>query len=279
MLSDKARRSLAGMWGSYDARLIRDKHYLTASDMVEHFLELYEPRWESAPDYEQYGHLAKNPDEVRMLIEKWANDKLQRILLDESASTVQAHVMCKNIRYGNNLRISFGSVGNNWKTKAVIAEELSHYRPWSMLHAASYLGGVEQLYQHMNSIVLKTKSPTENTFFEAWWRLTDNIDRPMLFPQVTGAGATFWGPTPSGLRPLHFDFGFINVVTRTKIIVECDSRRYHSKDEDYELDRIRQNIAEEQGWSVRRFTYEHVTRDIDYCFSNLMPHLFYERSW
>jgi len=48
-LSDSAIKSLAGLWGSYDFYLIRDRHFKTASDMVERFLERYQPRWKKSP--------------------------------------------------------------------------------------------------------------------------------------------------------------------------------------------------------------------------------------
>jgi hypothetical protein len=47
-LTRKAHSSLAGMWGSYDFELIRDKHFVTASDLVERFLDKYIPLWASS---------------------------------------------------------------------------------------------------------------------------------------------------------------------------------------------------------------------------------------
>ena len=103
-------------------------------------------------------------------------------------------------------------------------------------------------------------------------------DRPALFPQVQGhTSGKFWQlNSQNETRPLHFDFGLVNVVSRQKLIIEIDSRRYHSHDQEYPADRDRQNIAEEAGWSVRRFTYQDVTQRIDHCFTNIGSHLYYE---
>lgn len=49
-LSDSAINSLAGLWGSYDFYLIRDRHFKTTSDMVERFLDRYQPRWKKSPE-------------------------------------------------------------------------------------------------------------------------------------------------------------------------------------------------------------------------------------
>jgi hypothetical protein len=53
-LSDSATTSLAGLWGSYDFYLIRDRHFKTASDIVERFLDRYQLRWKkSSRDIDQ----------------------------------------------------------------------------------------------------------------------------------------------------------------------------------------------------------------------------------
>jgi len=59
------------------------------------------------------------------------------------------------------------------------------------------------------------------------------------------------------------------------VLLECDSRRYHSDDKRYQSDRDRQNIAVEAGWSVRRFTYEDIMERLDRCFENLEADLYY----
>ena len=140
------------------------------------------------------------------------------------------------------------------------------------------LGGREPLHQHMRQIVERSGSPSELFFFDAWWNLTQETDRPMMFPQVQGhTSGKFWQKVSDDkVIAVHFDFGLVNVTTRAKVIIECDSRRYHSQDQRYQADRDRQNIAEREGWSARRFTYEDVTRKVDYCLDNLRDHLSYE---
>jgi hypothetical protein len=47
-LSDSATNSLTGLLGSYDFYLIRDRHFKTASDIVERFLDRYQLRWKKS---------------------------------------------------------------------------------------------------------------------------------------------------------------------------------------------------------------------------------------
>lgn len=275
-LSQESYRRLSGLWGGYDFRIIRDWHFPTASDLVEKFLDYYTKlRAKSKKPSDQ--ELSKKIKEVKKILYNWAHAKIAKIIQESSLETVQAHIMFKRLHYGDYDTINFGSIGVNWKKKSEIAKELRRYRPWSMDHAIAVFKGRGKLYQHMMAIVSNTRSPTEKKFCTAWWNLTDITDRPMLFPQVMGyTSGKFWLEiSDDKMIPVHFDFGFVNVVTRNKILVECDSRRYHSRDRDYQADRERQNIAEKLGWSVRRFTYEDVMSKLDRCFENLKDDLFY----
>jgi hypothetical protein len=274
--SEQALNRLAGQWGSYDFWLIRDRHFLTASDMVERFLEKYQPWWERSGQSAD-AELASHPKRVRKLITEWAERKVASIIESDSAETIRTHIMFKQLHYGKGRSINFGSVGANWKKKTDIAKELSLYRPWSVAHAAAVLGNTEKLWNHMNSIVEAACSPSETRFFEGWRELTNDTDRPMLFPQVHGhTSGKFWLPiSKDDVIALHFDFGLINVEKRRKALVECDSRRYHSDDKRYQSDRDRQNVAEREGWSVRRFTYEDIMKRLDRCFENLEADLYY----
>lgn len=275
-LSEEAKSRLVGLWGSYDFWLIRDRHFLTASDMVERFLEKYQASWPKSrcpADTE----LASHPKSVRSLLTEWAEHKLTRVRESDSAETIRTHIMFKQLLFGPRESINFGSSGTNWKSKAEIAKELDLYRPWSVAHAAAVFGDRKQLRRHMEAIVKDTGSPSEQHFFEEWWELTKDMDRPMLFPQVHGhTSGKFWLKlSEDQVIPLHFDFGFVNVVKMSKVLVECDSRRYHSDDVRYQSDRDRQNVAAREGWSVRRFTYEDIMRRTAECFANLDDDLYY----
>lgn len=276
-LSEQAHRRLAGFWGSYDFNLIKDKHFVTAADLAERFLEKYTARWSRSHERLDL-ELTRENKAVRRLIEAWAQSKLQRILTQKSSETLRTHIMFKRLHYGHNSVIGFGSDGLNWRRKEKIAEELLLYRPWSISHAIDRIGNSAALYQHFRQIVRGSGSPAELIFFDAWRALNLDKDRPALFPQVQGhTSGKFWQlNSQNETRPLHFDFGLVNVVSRQKLIIEIDSRRYHSHDQEYPADRDRQNIAEEAGWSVRRFTYQEVTQRIDHCFTNIGPHLYYE---
>jgi hypothetical protein len=198
-------------------------------------------------------------------------------MTEKAVETLRTHIMFKQLHYGRGHTISFGSVGTNWRRKAEIARELTLYRPWSIDHAKETLGGRVALHRHVRQFIQRSGSPSELAFFDAWWALTPDTDRPMLFPQVQGhTSGKFWQAiSQDETVPVHFDFGLVNVVSREKLIIEIDSRRYHSHDGRYQADRDRQNIAEREGWSVRRYTYQDVMWRIDYCFTNLAPHLYY----
>ena len=54
------------------------------------------------------------------------------------------------------------------------------------------------------------------------------------------------------------------VYRRARVVVEVDGRRWHSRDQDFELDRVRDNEAQLRGWRVLRFTWKQITGDPDY---------------
>jgi hypothetical protein len=160
----------------------------------------------------------------------------------ESIEVIRAQIMFKQLHYGRGKIMDFGCTGSGWKRKDEIANELGLYRPWSIVHVAAKLGAPREAYRHMQRIVEDSNSPTELAFFKAWWAFSDDLNRPMLFAQVNGhTSGKFCLPTSKEESvPVHFDFGLVNVVKKSKILIECDSRRYHSDDERYQGDRDRQ---------------------------------------
>lgn len=275
-LSESAISRLAGLWGGYEHRLIRDKYFATSSDLVERFLENYEAMWGSSR-IEADQELRSNLITVRALLREWAQKKLEQMLLSESVDVLRSPILFKQLHYGQGETLNFGSDGVNWRKKSAIAEELGRYRPWSVAHAAASVGSVQRLYRHLHAIVARSKSPSELRFFEEWWRSTDATDRPLLVPQVHGhTSGKFWLEIARFKSiPLHFDFGLVNVVRQTKTVIEIDSRRYHSNAPEYQADRDRQNVASELGWAVRRYTYQDVTDRLEWCFGNLHRDLKY----
>ncbi len=305
-LPQTSKNRLAGLWGAYDHNIVKDKHFFTASDLAENFLEKYLTLWKKAKELIENGHgiegveelyqsfgyeelfridqeLLVNQLEVRRVIYEWANRKVERITQEASIDTLRASIMFKGLYYSKEESLFFGTNGTGWKKKAEIAKLLQNYTPWSIDHSVAHVGDKQKLYSRMMQIVDASKSPTEKRLFEEWWNLTNVTDRPMLFPQVGGhTNGLFYLAVPDRTHPsgykhirLHFDFGLVNVITRKKIIIECDSRSYHSTDKAYQADRDRQNVAEKLGWSVRRFTYEDVMSKLNVCFANLKEDLFY----
>jgi hypothetical protein len=269
-LTERAYSRLAGQWGSYDFHLIRDSHFVTSAELIERFLHHVAPQWHrSSSPVDQ--ELSLNVVDVRRILSDWAEAKVIGILSNEEQATIQGAILFKTLYFADD-SLSFGSDGNNWRRKTQIAEELSRYKPWSIRHILTRYESMERLYDHMYSIIGKSRSPTELAFFDAWWAASSSVDRPMLFPQVWGhTSAKLWSMTNGRPFPTRFDFGFVNCDRRTKILIECDSMSYHSGSHDYQRDRDRQNLAEQHGWSVRRFTYRDVMEKADWCLDNLMP--------
>ncbi len=61
-------------------------------------------------------------------------------------------------------------------------------------------------------------------------------------------------------HPAHVDFAYPS----HHLIIEVDSRSWHSRFTEFELDRRRDNAAQLAGWIVLRFTWRQVTQDPDY---------------
>lgn len=269
-LSDAAKTSLKGMWGGYEFYLIRDQHFNNAAEIVDRFIEHYQPMWQRLrrpPDIE----FLENLEEVRSLLMPWAAGKLSRTEADDSLSTIEANILFKQLQYGQE-EINFGSSGTNWKKKIEIAKELQQYKPWSLAHAAAIYGGKDNLRQHVISIIEKSgSSPADKTFFKGWWELSENLDRPMLFPQV-------WGHTSGKLwlhTPAFFSFGLINVLTRAKVLIECEPEPSKLDRQWKERMNSKKDLAEKNDWVLAQFSYDEVTDNLQNCFERLGGYLAY----
>ena len=47
---------------------------------------------------------------------------------------------------------------------------------------------------------------------------------------------------------------------RDRVLIECDSRRWHTLAESFQRDRRRDNLAQGEGWRILRFTWEDITQ-------------------
>jgi very-short-patch-repair endonuclease len=66
-------------------------------------------------------------------------------------------------------------------------------------------------------------------------------------------------------HPAHVDFAY----PEHRLIIEVDSRSWHSRFTEFELDRRRDNAAQVAGWTVLRFTWRQVTQDRDYVVATI----------
>jgi hypothetical protein len=274
-LGEEAKRSLAGLWGSYDFYLIRDRHFKAASDMVERFLERYQHSWNRS-SYAIYAEFAKNAKQVRSLLTEWAEKKLTAVTENDSIETIRANVMFKQLLYAQE-SINFGSNGTNWKKKTEIAKELKSYKPWSVAHAAATMGGKPKLRHRMQSIIKASGSSSEKTFFEGWWDLTREEDRPMLFPQVWGhTSGKLWLPvSKEKVVPAFFSFGLVNVLSRTKILIQCEPRASKLDADAKKILMTKQHLAANEGWLVFQFSPDNVTNNLPECLETIRDYLHY----
>jgi hypothetical protein len=274
-LNEAAIKSLAGLWGSYDFYLIRDRHFKTASDLVERFLEIYQPRWKKS-SRATYADFAQNQKQVRELLTEWAEKKIAVVTENESLPTLQSNIMFKQLLYGQE-SINFGSIGTNWKKKVEIASELAQYKPWSVAHAAATLGGRKKLRKHMESILAEFGTSRERSFFEGWWDLTDDEDRPMLFPQVWGhtTGKLWLQGSNERTFPAFFSFGLVNVVSRSKVLMQCEPKSSKLDADAKSVLAAKRNLAAGEGWLLFEFTASQLADDLSECFDAMEDCLHY----
>lgn len=273
-LSSTSLDSLAGLWGSYDFFLIRDKHFTSASDMVDRFLDHYQGWWKRSPQ-SVHKEFAANPKEVKKLLTEWAEKKLASVDEAGSLDSLATNIMFKQLLYADDA-INFGSIKTNWKKKVEIAAELKQYKPWSVAHAAASLGGRKKLRKHMEAILDADGSSRDREFFDAWWELSDDDDRPMLFPQVWGhTSGKLWLPVGESAVPARFSFGLINVASRSKLLIEC-LRKSVSTDEALKSVMTRKkNLAAQHGWLLFEFTNSQVKSELQECLDAIAPFVTY----
>jgi len=152
--------------------------------MADRFLEKYEAYW-SKSQRSTDRELATRPKQVRNLVTEWAERKLERMAEEQSIATLQTNIMFKQLHFGRSDTINFGSIRANWKKKTENAEELERYKPWSVAHAAAAFDGKNEMLRHIRTLIPSSAS-VQRKFFDGWWDLTNDLDRPMLFPQVHG---------------------------------------------------------------------------------------------
>jgi hypothetical protein len=268
-LSDAAKGSLSGLWGSYDFYLIRDGHFKEPSEIVDRFLDRYQPRWTKSSrtiDKEFVNH----PKKVRELLTEWAEKKLELVAESEALPTLYTNIMFKQLLYDHET-INFGSIKTNWKKKVDIAAELEQYKPWSDAHAVATVGGKKKLRKHVESILAQSGTAREQDFFEAWWDLADDEDRPMLFPQVWGhtTGKLWITDTKDRSFPATFSFGLVNVVSRSKVMIQCLPKTSSIDATVQALLTQKRELASGYGWLVFEFTNSQVKNELNECFDAL----------
>jgi hypothetical protein len=206
---------------------------------------------------------------------EWAEKKLTVVADSEALQTLQSNIMFKQLIYDDGT-INFGSVGTNWNKKVEIAAELTHYKPWSVAHAVATVGGQKKLRKHVESILADSGSSREAEFFEAWWDLSDDDDRPMLFPQVWGhTTGKMWIPSNAAAFPAKFSFGLVNVVSRSKILIQCLPKASSIDTSKQSMLTEKRNLATQNGWLLLEFSNSQVKNQLTGCFDSIEDFLTY----
>ena len=55
-----------------------------------------------------------------------------------------------------------------------------------------------------------------------------------------------------------------------QLIIEADGRRWHTREADFERDRVRDNLATSHGIAVLRFTYRMPTQTPEHCVNMIL---------
>ncbi|MDH5503208.1 MAG: endonuclease domain-containing protein [Acidimicrobiia bacterium] len=113
----------------------------------------------------------------------------------------------------------------------------------------------------MRPIILEISAggyvPTESELEAVAWEIFAEADLPGLARQAPLP----WAPT-AGRVDLY--------VPDWRLIIELDGRLWHSKTEDFERDRARDNAATAAGYNVLRFTWEALVSDPASCLRTVL---------
>jgi very-short-patch-repair endonuclease len=94
--------------------------------------------------------------------------------------------------------------------------------------------------------------PSESELETLAWEILEGGNIPDLVRQAPLP----WAPTA----------GRVDLFVPTwRLIIELDGRTWHTKTEDFEADRLRDNAAAAAGYAVMRFTWDALTTDPDQC--------------
>ncbi len=99
----------------------------------------------------------------------------------------------------------------------------------------------------------------------------------MLFPQVWGhtTGKLFVTDAQERTFPAKFSFGLVNVVSRSKLLIQCLPKSSSIDAAAQTLLTQKRELATKEGWLVFDFTNSQVKNDLTKCFEVLEDFLTY----
>ncbi len=106
-------------------------------------------------------------------------------------------------------------------------------------------GAFREAVQDLDAAYVPTQSETESLLFAA-------LDDPRVPPIERQVRLDWWEELPHRIDAF---------IAEWLLVLEADSRTYHTKREDFERDRERDNLAAAHGYRVMRFTYAMLRAD------------------
>jgi len=108
------------------------------------------------------------------------------------------------------------------------------------------------------------------------WDLSDDDDRPMLFPQVWGhTTGKMWITSNGTAFPAKFSFGLVNVVNRSKILIQCLPKASSIDTAKQSLLTEKRNVAAHNGWLLFEFSQSQVKDEPVKCLDSIDEFLTY----
>jgi hypothetical protein len=99
----------------------------------------------------------------------------------------------------------------------------------------------------------------------------------MLFPQVWGhtTGKLWLQGSNERTFPAFFSFGLVNVVSRSKVLMQCEPKSSKLDADAKSVLAAKRNLAAGEGWLLFEFTASQLADDLSECFDAMEDCLHY----
>lgn len=105
---------------------------------------------------------------------------------------------------------------------------------------------------------LSTQTAATESELEA---LADEVFADAELPRILPQSPIPWAPSAGRVD---------RFIPEWRLIIELDGRRWHAREEQFEMDRIRDNAAAANGYAVLRFTWTMLRTQPDHCIALIL---------